>query len=294
METAIAKYGSYETFEEKTGGKPMSRTQIMAMVLQYLRKENLEEEISVNMSEVLMSRASMTNVKGKPTLNVRVWNLREHWVDGLLRHEVGTHYIRSYNNQFQPWYNWKKRKELDMEPINPTEEGLAALHSILVRKDPSLWRAAILYYTTYWAAHMSLRDLFKDLGRFVQDPHTRWDYCMRTKRGQTDTSQPGGFSKDQVYLTGALELLRYRHSIDFHALARLGKVSYKDVDKLKNMGDFEETRIPYFMQDTNWYLGRLDHIVRANGLTDAELKRVVPDLDDINLKSCGSASSFNY
>lgn len=40
---------------------------------------------------------------------------------------------------------------------------------------------------------MSFSQLFQDLGKFVKDPNTRWDYCVRAKRGWTDTSQPGGF-----------------------------------------------------------------------------------------------------
>ena len=95
------------------------------------------------------------------------------------------------NNRYHDWYNWKTRRDMNLKPINPTEEGLASLHSVLLRKDPSLWRAALLYYTAYQAAFLSLKELFRDLGRFVRDPYTRWDYCIRAKRGQGDTSQPG-------------------------------------------------------------------------------------------------------
>lgn len=38
---------------------------------------------------------------------------------------------------------------------------------------------------------MSFTQLFHNLGRFVQDPNTRWDYCVRAKRGQSDTARPG-------------------------------------------------------------------------------------------------------
>lgn len=78
-----------------------------------------------------------------------------------------------------------------MRPLNPTEEGLASIHSVLFRRDPTLWRAALLYYTVYQASRLPFAQLFHSLGRFVQDPGTRWDYCVRAKRGQTDTSQPG-------------------------------------------------------------------------------------------------------
>lgn len=106
---------------------------------------------------------------------------------------LGTHYFRGINNNSQPWCNWNGRKKLGLKPINPTEEGLASIHSVLFRKDPFLWRAALLYYTVYQASQMSFSQLFQDVGRFVKDPNTRWDYCVRAKRGWTDTSQPGWF-----------------------------------------------------------------------------------------------------
>lgn len=89
MENAIQKYGNYENFEEQTGGKVLQRSSIMALIQRYLKREELEREIIVNLSEDLLSRGSMTRVKGKPTLNVRIVDLREYWVEGLLRHEIG-------------------------------------------------------------------------------------------------------------------------------------------------------------------------------------------------------------
>lgn len=105
----------------------------------------------------------------------------------------GTHYFRGINNCHQPWSSSVGRKKHNLKPLNPTEEGLASIHSVLFRKDPTLWRAALLYYTVYQASHMSFSQLFHNLGRFVQDPNTRWDYCVRAKRGQTDTAQPGHY-----------------------------------------------------------------------------------------------------
>lgn len=107
---------------------------------------------------------------------------------------IGTHYFRGINNLQQPWNSWTGRKKLELKPNNPTEEGLASIHSVLFRKDPFLWRAALLYYTVYRASQMSFCELFRDIGKFVKDPNTRWDYCVRAKRGWTDTSQPGEFA----------------------------------------------------------------------------------------------------
>ncbi|KAL3859923.1 hypothetical protein ACJMK2_010106 [Sinanodonta woodiana] len=274
MENAIDNYGTYEKFEEETGGKILGRSQIMAIIQQYLRRENLEREIGVNLSEEILSRGSMTRVRGKAMLNVRIINLRENWVEGLLRHEIGTHYLRTCNNKEYPWNNWKIRKDMGLMNFNPTEEGLASLHSVLFRKDPCLWRAALLYYTAYKAAFLSFKELFRDLGRFVSDPNVRWDYCIRAKRGQKDTSMSGAFCKDQVYLEGALQILKHRKILDFHLLVRLGKIAFEDINMLKDYTDVKNTRIPFFMEDLNTYHKLLDRIAEANALTDDVLREV--------------------
>lgn len=118
----------------------------------------------------------------------------------------GTHYIRGVNNTRQPWHSSEGRKQYSLKPANPTEEGLASLHSVLFRKQPFLWRAALLYYTIERASRLSFSALFQDLEQYVQDAGVRWEYCVRAKRGQTDTSQPGtswgcelSFGKNSIY-----------------------------------------------------------------------------------------------
>ncbi|XP_062814177.1 putative tyrosine carboxypeptidase MATCAP2 isoform X2 [Anolis carolinensis] len=276
MELTLEKYGSYENFEQATGGSLLPRSRIWNHVRKYMVKEGCLGEIAVHLSEDLLSRASMTVVNGRPTLTINVSTAREHWLEGMLRHEIGTHYLRGINNNSQLWSNWNGRKKHGLKPINPTEEGLASLHSVLFRKDPFLWRAALLYYTVYQASQMSFRELFRDIGKFVTDPNTRWDYCVRAKRGWTDTSQPGCFSKDQVYLDGILRILRYRHSIDFYLLTALGKVSYEDVDRLRTLGITENMRVPHFLHDYGRYMEHLEKIMEVNELSDTELQDLVP------------------
>nr|XP_006124120.1 uncharacterized protein KIAA0895 homolog isoform X1 [Pelodiscus sinensis] len=275
MERTLQKYGSYEKFEQATGGSLLPKSRIWNHVRKYMVKEGCLGEIVVHLTEDLLSRASMTVVNGRPTLTINVSTAREHWLEGMLRHEIGTHYFRGINNNSQPWCNWNGRKKLGLKPINPTEEGLASIHSVLFRKDPFLWRAALLYYTVYQASQMSFSQLFQDVGRFVKDPNTRWDYCVRAKRGWTDTSQPGCFSKDQVYLDGILQILRYRESIDFHLLMALGKVSYEDVDRLKEFAVIENMRVPHFLQDPVRYMEHLEKIMEVNELTDEELQDLI-------------------
>ena len=76
----------------------------------------------------------------------------------------------------------------------------------------------------------------------------------------------GCFCKDQVYLTGILQILQVRHSLDFHLLCCMGKVSYEDIEMLRPHFNSERTKIPSFMQDVAAYRERLDFIVEVNGL----------------------------
>ncbi|XP_073486616.1 putative tyrosine carboxypeptidase MATCAP2 isoform X1 [Aquarana catesbeiana] len=275
MKKALKKYGSYEKFEQATGGSLLPKSRIWLQVRKYMEKEGCLGEIVVHLTEDLLSRASMTVVNGRPTLTINISTAREQWLEGMLRHEIGTHYFRGMNNNQQPWNNVNGRKKYGLKPVNPTEEGLASIHSVLFRKDPFLWRAALLYYTVYQASHMSFSELFQDVGQFVKDPNTRWDYCVRAKRGCTDTSQPGCFSKDQVYLDGILRILRHRETIDFHLLTAMGKVSYEDVDRLKDLAVLHSPRIPQFLQDRSRYMEYLEKIMEVNELTDEELKMFI-------------------
>ncbi|XP_045675075.1 uncharacterized protein KIAA0895-like homolog isoform X2 [Phyllostomus hastatus] len=264
IEAVLEKFGTYEHFEAVTGGQLLTKCQIWSVVRKYMQKEGCVGEVVVQLSEDLLSQAVMMVENSRPTLAINLTGAR-------------THYLRGVNNARQPWHSAEGRLQYGLRPANPTEEGLASLHSVLFRKQPFLWRAALLYYTIYRAAQMSFRQLFQDLARYVQDADVRWEYCVRAKRGQTDTSLPGCFSKDQVYLDGIVRILRHRQTIDFPLLTSLGKVSYEDVDHLRPHGVLDNTRVPHFMQDLARYRQQLEHIMATNRLDEAELGRLLPD-----------------
>lgn len=276
LHAVLEKYGTYESFEVATGGNGLSKCQIWTNIRKYMLKEGCTGEIVVQLTEDLLSQAVMMVENRRPTLTINLSGARQYWLEGMLRHEIGTHYLRGVNNARQPWHTSDGRRQYGLKPANPTEEGLASLHSVLFRKNPFLWRAGLLYYTVCRAAHLPFCQLFRDLQQFVADPKVRWEYCVRAKRGQTDTSQPGCFSKDQVYMDGILRLLRHRRTIDFQMLVALGKVSYEDVDRLKKFAVLDNPRIPHFLRDQERYQQQLDYIIEVNQLNDEELSSLLP------------------
>ena len=145
----------------------------------------------INISEDLISTASMGKIRSYGVLSLRLGDIYSGTIEGLLRHELGTHYVRRLNNNLQPWANNQERSRYKMLPANPTEEGLASLNSLVSKPKPYMLKAALLYYTVAISHVMSFQEVFMRLGSFVKDPNRRWDFCVRAKRGQTDTSVPG-------------------------------------------------------------------------------------------------------
>ncbi len=78
---------------------------------------------------------------------------------------------------------------------------------------------------------MGFVDLFNDIEKYIDDKMSRWKFVLRVKRGLMDTSEPGGLYKDQVYLEGAVAILRERKYLDFHGLC-CGKISLDDMKRL--------------------------------------------------------------
>jgi hypothetical protein len=109
----------------------------------------------------------------------------------------------------------------------------------------------------------SFAGLYKRLEPYVKDPVKRFDVCLRCKRGYSDTSQAGSFSKDQVYLEGAMKLLQMRRTIDMRELY-IGKVEVEDLTRAKRFSTSKDLVTPPFMFDYNAYLKTLDEIAAAN------------------------------
>lgn len=167
---------------------------------------------------------------------------RKRSMAGLLHHEIGTHFLRKFNDRRQIWF--EKRKKYKLKKYITTEEGLATIHmlyeqALLTPRKPFLFQAALNYVSSFWASEMGFAELFKTLQKYIRDESKVWRQCMRVKRskgkvtaGLKDTSQSGGMFKDQVYLRGAHDLLSKRKKIDFRLLY-CGKLSLKDFKKMK-------------------------------------------------------------
>ncbi|XP_060924686.1 uncharacterized protein kiaa0895l isoform X1 [Limanda limanda] len=88
MECVLRKFGSYENFEEVTGGAVLPKCQVWAGVRRYLQKEGCVGEVVVRLSDELLSQAVMVVESCRPTLTINLARARQHWLEGMLRHEI--------------------------------------------------------------------------------------------------------------------------------------------------------------------------------------------------------------
>jgi hypothetical protein len=53
----------------------------------------------------------------------------KYTIEGVLNHEIGTHFLRKFNDRSQKWF--KERKKYNLGQYLETEEGLAALNQMI-------------------------------------------------------------------------------------------------------------------------------------------------------------------
>lgn len=124
-------------------------------------------------------------------------------VNRLIVHEIGTHVRRFENGKKQKY----KMFSFGFPGYLETEEGLAAYNEYKC----GLLSPRILkgYAGRVIANSMSLRGSFCTVYNCLLEyfpKNDAWTLALRSKRGLKDTSKPGGFTKDHIYLKGFLKV----------------------------------------------------------------------------------------
>jgi len=270
LNQCISEYGTDEIYLEKTGGRLITKEETEKYFENYINEHGLDGLLDIVFSEKTVAPTSVIhepNGKSRVVISLPI-AYRENTIMGVMHHEIGTHYVRKYNDRLQPWF--KNRKKYELKPYLIIEEGLAALNQTLVpalgsRKTPYLWNAALHYYSCYMSSILGFEALFNELEKYIKNPIKRWKECVRVKRGIADTSQSGGMYKDQVYLRGAIEILKKRKKLDF-ILLHSGKINVKDLQRLTKMGVIRQDgwKLPTFLKDLEQYKAGLNYIAEAN------------------------------
>lgn len=166
-------------------------------------------------------------------------------VKRLIAHEIDTHILRNENGSLQK----DKLFSYGFPDYLQTEEGLAITSedkTHLLRND-DLRKYCSRVIAAYHTKEESFYNLFKRINKH-HSFNQAYAIVSRTKRGLVDTSIIGGYTKDQVYLTGYLDL----KLIDKEGLKLLfcGKIGVKNMSFIKQLKDFNfEYRLPAWLKN---------------------------------------------
>ncbi|MGI5521359.1 tyrosine/phenylalanine carboxypeptidase domain-containing protein [Micromonospora sp. CA-259024] len=165
----------------------------------------------------------------------------------LIVHEIGTHVLRTANGLRQPLHLLAH----GIPGYLGTEEGLAVWHEQQADMvDPDVMRR---YALRVIACDTALRAGFRAVFDAVL-PHTTateaFDLAVRVKRGLLDTSAPGGYIKDHIYLGGFIDVTNHldRHPGD-HDLLMGCKWPLSEVPLLRTLLDEQSALLPHYRVD---------------------------------------------
>jgi hypothetical protein len=242
-------------------GQIITHSEVTKRTEAFLEMHNLDSIYKIVWSASFVSRATINadTIKLRSTAEFRQQNLL-----GMLYHEIGTHALRRYNYQQQPWF--KKKKKNGFSGYLKTEEGLASLHSMLPMQFKSAYSTALRYLAVNYARDHSLVELWHYLSEYIQDIETRWMVTFRQKRGITDSTKGGGFTKDLVYFEGMLEIYNWLKQNDFD-LAKLyiGKIAHQDVELAKSLSpNFKPVLPSFYTLNKTEYRKKIIEIGQAN------------------------------
>ena len=246
-------------FEEE--GRILTQEECTHKIAQFLEMHQLEDRIEIIWSASFISRASATSNSIKLRLPV---DFHLEGLLGMIYHELGTHTLRRVNYEQQPWF--KRKKKHGFRDYLITEEGLASLHSLLPHSNKSAFNSALRYLAVSVSQHSSFAELWQFLAPYIQNPERRWIVAFRQKRGLTDTSQPGGFDKDQVYFQGMNFMWQWltSHNYDLRGLY-FGKLAAEDIELALQLNPTFEPLLPSFYTiNPELYAQQIQEIGQAN------------------------------
>ena len=264
LEQVTKKWKTETEYLEEVEGKILSKEAATKNIQEYLKINNLTHRVRVIYTYHSIPR---TSIKNRTTIVVRLpIDYREQSILGMLNHEIGTHVLRWLNEEKQPWY--KQRKQYNLGRFLETEEGLAVLHQYLALPHKYLRMEAVRYLSTYKASKMSFSQLYKEMENYIDNRERRWNMCLRAKRGIRDTSIPGCFTKDQLYLQGSLKVLQWLRTHEYNITELyFGKISIDDVAKAAALNPEYKPQLPaFFVENRKKYQEMIEEVWHTNNL----------------------------
>ena len=171
----------------------LNAQQIKQVMHRALDKFGLPGKVKVVSRVDRLNRISITKVSQTLLIGSQA-NRSQANLKGLIAHELLTHLMRSTRGRQQKYGIFA----YGTAGYFRDEEGLATLMGCL-QYPQGLLISARSYLLLDLARRASFVELFSLARQFYPETELAWHYCMRFKRGMSDTSLPGSFLKNQYF-----------------------------------------------------------------------------------------------
>jgi len=127
----ISEYKNESNFLQKYGGEILTKDLTEQIVNQYISDLGLSNKIVIQFSDKIVTPTSITH---DPKINRSILTIalpieyRKNRIIGVLNHEIGTHFLRHYNECSQVWHC--NRASYKLKNCIATEEGLASINQL--------------------------------------------------------------------------------------------------------------------------------------------------------------------
>lgn len=224
-----------ETPKEKGRPKPKNykSVELRKIFRQVLAEYNIHDwriGLKENMiSKCIVNRSKLLIIKKNSLFN-------EQRVKDLIVHEIETHLLTSENGSHQKYrlFNYGFANYLE------TQEGLA-IYNVQTQNKHLIEDnyKNILTEAIFLADKHSLTELYQIIRNKKVSHKSAMSICFRVKRGLSDTSKGGVFTKDFCYFTGRKKILNFvDKGGDLRDLYH-GKYNVDDIALIKNISSFK-------------------------------------------------------
>jgi len=188
---------------------------------------NWDFEILTRASAKLSVNASLNKIK----INASE-KFSENKMKRYIFHEIRTHVFRAENGKLQPFLIFGNGFP---NYIN-TEEGLALYvedkNGLITPADIKRYSARVI--AANCSTNLSFFDVFNKLVKYFS-PSEAFSIVQRVKRGFTDTSMAGGYTKDFVYMDGFQKVSSFLNAGNSIENLFVGKIGLNDVDLIQEL-----------------------------------------------------------
>lgn len=172
----------------------------------------------------------------------------EERLKGTIAHEIETHVFTAMNGSMQPYKIFQR----GLADYLMTEEGLAVYNQEQTESSETAkkyWPASSVI-GIYVALHGTFADVYAEILKYGFDMERAWKVALKAKRGMTDTSRLGAFTKDFVYFKGYKMILDFvKNGGDLRDLY-YGKINLNDLDLVKKMKGLKApTFLPGYLRE---------------------------------------------